>query len=111
MGRQSSSVLSYISHHMLFDRLVLGRLRAEIEELHGMPWYQAIISTIDKSEQSAFAEFELYGNYYRASKKHGVVRNYWFNLSLPANEVVHLEKIKHEYAKHFKTVSFHSYNS
>lgn len=60
---RSFSLLSYVSHKMLFNKMQLKSLHSEIEKRTGRIWYQGIVELYDRNEESGFSEFELYGNY------------------------------------------------
>lgn len=56
--------ISGVTHHSLFSREILGELLSKIERIHGIPWWQALLSHV--SPESYFAgmsEYELYFNY------------------------------------------------
>lgn len=42
---------------------------SEIEEVHGLPWYQAIINAIDFSKPSGFSEYETLGTWVSANRQ------------------------------------------
>lgn len=83
LGTPVSSPLSFISHHMLWEKSVLTELKREIEELHSKPWYEAIIDATDRREPSGFSEYELYGNFLHRTKRRPITRLYWFNRTHP----------------------------
>lgn len=62
-GKRQCSILSYISHKMIFDKTILGQLKKKIEQEKGQPWDKAILSSLDEEDYSPFSEYELYGLY------------------------------------------------
>jgi hypothetical protein len=53
---------SFIINYLAFDVALVDRLLAEIEaQAGGRRWWERIIDVIDRSEMSAFSEFETYG--------------------------------------------------
>jgi hypothetical protein len=68
-GKTQYSILSYISHKMIFDKVLLNQLKKSLEAYNGVPWDQAIISSIDDSDYSPFSEYELYGLYVPSDQK------------------------------------------
>lgn len=67
-GMQLAS-LSYVDHKMLFDKQRLATLHQQLEKGGKKPWYQVIMDSYDRSQQSGFSEFELYGNYTPSEEK------------------------------------------
>lgn len=61
--------LSYVDHKMLFDKQRLATLHQQLEKGGKKPWYQVIMDSYDRSQQSGFSEFELYGNYTPSEEK------------------------------------------
>ena len=72
MGRKASSASSFVTHYMLFERSKLARLKKEIESKHQMPWYSAILHSMNRKKQFAFSEFETYGNYLYSADRSGM---------------------------------------
>lgn len=57
---------STVAHHMIMDPELLAGLFREIEtRADGRPWWSAILSLVDRLEQSCMAEYELYGQWVR----------------------------------------------
>jgi FkbM family methyltransferase len=110
LGEEPRSVLSFVSHSMLLARTTLRRLRAELEERHGMPWDEAILAAVDRTELSGFSEYELYGNYCLA-RHVPVTLAYWFNVSLPRTQAGQLEDVAARWAGSRRSVSFHAWDA
>jgi glycosyltransferase involved in cell wall biosynthesis len=106
-GRNTSTPLSFVAHQMLFNRGRLLEMQGELETRHGKPWYQAILSTIDTNELSAFSEFEIYGHWMLQIHPAEVRREYWFNRAVPRREISLLAVT--EEIPGCRSVSCHSY--
>ncbi len=63
MAEKTVAGFSFISHHMMFDQLLLKALFNHIETLHGMSWCDAIMQSINYHHRSNFSEWDLYGNW------------------------------------------------
>ncbi len=100
---------SFITHYMLFDADTLKNLRAAIEKKWHKPWHQAIIDTIDKSERSGFADYEIYGDFYLTQNKPRPLLNYWSNESLTLDSFHDLDKVISRLGNGFRSVSLHNY--
>jgi hypothetical protein len=57
---------STVAHHLVFDPELVRSLFREIEAgPGGAPWWRAIVSRIVQTDQSPFADYELYGQWIR----------------------------------------------
>jgi len=75
-----NSMYSGICHHMLIQRAFVEEMMGEIEALHGMPFWEAVLTTMDK-DLKAFSEYELYFNYIFWKKKPVRIRGLrWANI-------------------------------
>ncbi|WP_334074488.1 MULTISPECIES: DUF6492 family protein [Paenibacillus] len=63
LGMKAPRPRSFVTHYMLFEKSKLASLKKKIEARHRMPWYQAIIRSINKKKQFGFSEYETYANY------------------------------------------------
>ena len=63
LKKKPSCKFSFLSHHMLFQKDKLKKMKKKIEKIHSKPWYDAIISLTDKKEFAGFSEYETYGNF------------------------------------------------
>ncbi|MFC3749392.1 DUF6492 family protein [Paenibacillus sp. GCM10012306] len=107
MGRKASAPSSLVTHYMLFERSKLSRMKKEIEARHGVPWYSAILRSMNRSKQFAFSEFETYGNYVYQNSPGGMLIRKARNKSLHRNagEVSQTEKAM--LGKSYRSLSFH----
>ncbi len=97
--------LSFVCHHMVFNKRILSKLKAEIQASFNKNWIVAILENIDYNQPSCFSEYEMYGNFLFYNYRHNVHLEYWNNKSIKAtllSEEV-LEKNKGLY----KSISFH----
>ena len=99
--------VSFVSHHMLINKIFLKEIKQRIENECNEIWYQAILNSLDNNEISSFSEYELYGNYMYYFHNDKIKLRYWYNLSTnnKGNSTVD-GKTKNLY----KTISYHSYN-
>ncbi|MDQ0086791.1 hypothetical protein J2T12_000185 [Paenibacillus anaericanus] len=76
LGSKAPSPKSFVTHYMLFDKSKLSQLKRTIEAKHNLPWYRAIIRSIDKTKQFGFSEYETYANYvYSTTPKSMILKN------------------------------------
>lgn len=79
IGLERRAPVSFVSHHMAFEKSVLRQIRERAAEIHQMPWEQALVRSIDKTSQSGFSEYEAYGNYVMYRGQRGAEMRYWWN--------------------------------
>lgn len=102
---------SFVAHQMFFDLGKLEEMKKDIEMKNGgKRWYEVILNNLDKAEGSSFSEYETYGNWMRINHPDNVFVEYWFNKSLPANEIRMLRLYPQNSLSRFRSISFHSYN-
>ncbi|MEF2967860.1 DUF6492 family protein [Paenibacillus sp. M1] len=73
MGRKPASSSSFVTHYMLFEKAKLARMKKDIEARHRMPWYKAVIQSMNRKKQFAFSEYETYGNYVYSTDRSGIL--------------------------------------
>ncbi|GGD90066.1 DUF6492 family protein [Paenibacillus nasutitermitis] len=107
MGRKHSSKTSFVTHYMLFESAKVSQLKRTIEQRHGIPWYQAIIRSINMKKQFGFSEFETYGNFLRDKRPGSLVMKPALNksLSMSASRLTEAKRLK--LARSYRSVSFH----
>jgi hypothetical protein len=111
-GLKHSEPVSYITHFMLYEKKKLRELRQLIENTTGMDFTSSLLKNVDKNEMSYFADFETYPNFVLEKYRSQYVIEYWYNKSYKRNELKDLESIiTPELKEHYKTISFHSYNT
>lgn len=107
-GVNTSTSLSFVAHQMLFNRWKLKEMRDAIENRHKKTWYTAILSLMDKTQFSAFSEYETYGQWMLQTYPEDIIREYWFNGSLPRAEF--LSREWHESLSPHRSLSSHQYS-
>lgn len=99
----TSSMLSYVSHKMIFDKELLQGLRDKISKLHQKDWDKAIIDNLDLNEDAGFSEFELYGNYVQNNLKR---QRPWRQALLNYNQLLSYQQLKETYGAHYSSATF-----
>lgn len=100
--------VSLINHYMFFSRTYLAELKRWIESIHGKPWYQAIVDTVDHNSSVPFSEYETYGNFMLNKFRDRVILARAKNLDLRFKDFKDFDHYDlDELAKHHKTISFH----
>ena len=102
----NKSVFSYVAHKMFFDKNVINKLHAEIEQNNGMRWDKAILSMYDRTQVSGFSEFELYGNYIDLKHKH---LRPWLHRQLEYDRVDSYENLVDLYGIKNMSITFPKY--
>lgn len=98
---------SYVSHKMLFDKVVLVNMHRQIEKRKGESWDQAIIHNLKTTEHSDFSEFELYGHFIDKRQKIHVP---WREKPLHVKNLANLESLQKKFSNKM-SISFSSYIS
>ncbi|ULO07307.1 hypothetical protein H1230_31055 [Paenibacillus sp. 19GGS1-52] len=107
MGRKVAAKSSFVTHYMLFERTKLARMKKEIEAKHHMPWYSAILHSMDRSKQFAFSEFETYGNYLYSTDRSGMAIRKALNKGLHMNAGQLSKAQRNKLAEKYRSLSFH----
>ncbi len=97
--------LSFISHHMIFSKVILENLKKDIERFTGKVWIEGILDNIDYNEPSCLSEYELYGNYVYYNYPGRYHLEYWNNKGLRNEQPIFKEAFKK-----YKSISFHQYS-
>ncbi|MBD2028358.1 DUF6492 family protein [Leptolyngbya sp. FACHB-711] len=111
LGEKPTAPVSFVSHQMLFSKEKLAALKRKIQQHTKMIWHEAIISRIDRSENSSFSEYETYGNFLFKYYSRDLTLEYFFNLSLHRESLLDFAKIEKQYSNIYKSLSFHWYTS
>jgi uncharacterized protein DUF6492 len=109
LGARPSRRVSFVSHHMLFERRKIAALRREIEARHGRAWHEAILAAVDYANVSGFAEYELYGHFVHDRFRRDVTLTYWYNKAVSRRDLAPLDELERAYARAYKSLSFHHY--
>jgi len=106
LGQKPTSPVSFVNHHMLFEKDKARKLKEAIEKETGLKWYDAVIKQ-SGGEDVKFSEYETYGNFTIANYPKQVAVHYAFNADLPRGELQKIDKLKKTLPRNFKSVSFH----
>lgn len=110
LGQKITPIYNFTSHHSLFQKKILQKLKNDIEQNCGVVWYMAIIKNLDPHEMSSTSDYENYGQYLYSHYRNKVILEHWFNLSMPRRDLKNVAKLAKENAPNYKAISFHSYN-
>jgi hypothetical protein len=102
---------SLTSHHLFVNRQHLTELRAELEQRHQRPWYQAIVDNLDTHEGSAFSEYETYGQWLLRNHRDQAELEYWFNIAVPRRKLWRHAWDLPRLGRHYRTASYHHYHA
>ena len=112
-SKKREAPFSFVCHHMLFEKTKLRHLKETIESLHHMPWYEAILATLDKNEISGFSEYETYGNFFVSHYPDQFLQLHFFNVSYNRQFLIPLSNGELYPLKPFghftKSISFHDW--
>lgn len=102
-----SSLFSYVSHKMIFDKEELKQLHKDIEEKSssGLQWDKVIIASLDSDDVSGFSEFELYGNFVAREKK---LLFPWKEKMLSSSQLIEYDGLKQRFSKYL-SLTFPAY--
>lgn len=109
IGLEHTLSLSFITHYMLFNGSVLKELRKTIEQKSDNTWYSAIVKNIDTKESSGFADYEIYGDFYKSRLKLPCILNRFSNESMNIVNFKEINTIIDEKSNKFSSVSMHNY--
>lgn len=98
------SLLSYVSHKMLFNKEQLRLLHSDIEKNTGKIWYQGIYDNYDRQERSGFSEFELYGSFVK--NKH---YRPWKQCLLNYEDICNFDDLVSRFGSHYNSLTFPEY--
>lgn len=107
-GYKTVDTISFVSHHMLFEKQFLQQMKQEIENKNHDQWIPAIIKNCDFSNPSCFSEYETYGHWMLKNNKRHIIRQYFYNKALPRECIKDIDNLL-LHSQHLKSLSFHSY--
>jgi len=82
-------------------------MKREIEAKHQMPWYRAILHSMNRSKQFAFSEFETYANYLYSKNREGMKIQKARNKGLHMNAGQLSKQKVNQLAEKYRSLSFH----
>ena len=104
--------VSFVTHQMLYDRELLLELKARLEQIHQCNWKVAILRNLDRSELSAFSEYDTYGHFVLLHHSECMAIEYWCNLALRRKRnLAGVAWLSLKYGGKYKSLSFHSYGA
>lgn len=98
--------ISNVCHSMLLNSQHLDFMRKHIEQIHDMPWMEAIYANIELTKVSSFSEFETYAHYVQ---KHFTANYELANfriLDLSQKRLAKLESLENEFSGDFDALGF-----
>lgn len=104
-GIGTSTNLSFVAHQMLFNTVRLMEMKQQLEEMQGRNWYDVIMSKLDAGEQSAFSEYETYGQWMLQNHPDEIRREYWFNVAVPRSKYLSNKNIL---SSQYRSLSSHT---
>lgn len=111
MGLPHPSSLSYITHYMLMSSPVLEKLREAIEAANpNKTWYTAIVDNLDTREGSAFADYEIYADFYLHQLKLPAEINYWLVCDSSIANAKNLEDMTGKLNEKYGAIALHNYD-
>lgn len=110
-GESALPLLNFTSHHSLFQKSKLHKLKQKIKKHTKQEWYKAIISTtkINPNEGSCVSDYETYAQYLYSKYPDECRLEHWFNLSLCRKKLPQIKKLIKQYQAKYKAISFHTY--
>lgn len=108
-GTRRRFPVSFVTHHMLFQRPRVEGLLARIEARFSRPWWEAILHEVDREELISFSEYELYGHHVVSDPEwpKQVVLEYWNGWDLDGGDLASLDSLKAAAPPNLNSISFH----
>ena len=108
-GHNRRFPVSFVTHHMLFNKRVIKEILDMIEKRFQKTWWRAFLEEVDKGHLISFSEFELYGNYVMTQPgwRDQFVLEYWNGLDYSSKDMEKLQSIKESAQNRLNSVSFH----
>ncbi|MFB5760694.1 DUF6492 family protein [Paenibacillus medicaginis] len=107
LGMKAPRPRSFVTHYMMLEKSKLTALKKKIEAIHHIPWYKAIIRSIDKKKQFGFSEYETYANYLYTLNSDSMLLRNAKNKSLNMNAADLKEEEMLKLAREYRSLSFH----
>lgn len=107
LNLEKFSYISFTSHHIIYNKLILNEMVSLIEDRFKSKWYRAILNNLDYWEHSNHSEFETYAQYVLTNHRNDVKIEYWFNKTVFLKDQNNIENIFDCFF--YKSISFHSW--
>lgn len=105
-----NSHVSFIAHHMLFNKNITKELLVFLEQRRGQKWFDEIMYMLSKHKNAKMSEYELYANFLIKNYPEKVILEYWYNKSFDTANLQNIKELSSENSNDYKAISFHNYN-
>ena len=109
LGVYSKSPVSFIAHHMFFNKFKMEELLKYLGRNTNGDWVSSLQKTQKKYPKFNISEYEIYSNFMLKNYSCEVVVDYFMNKGFHVLEYVNIPQITEE-NKNFRTLSFHNYS-
>ncbi|HMP76769.1 MAG TPA: DUF6492 family protein [Kiritimatiellia bacterium] len=108
-GTKRRFPVSFVTHHMMFNRERVQALLTFLTERFKRPWWEAILHEVDKGHPISFAEYELYGHFILRDPKwrKSFQLEYWNGLDLDGADLARFNTLRAEANPRINSLSFH----
>lgn len=110
-GYSAPHPLSLTSHMMAFDTARISEMKKEIEARHQMTWDKAYIQSCNTKVPSGISDYDTYAQWMLYNHPDEVLTKPFYNRSLRRLKITETKENLSKYQRHFKSLSFHSYNN
>jgi len=98
--------ISNVCHSMLINTEHLNFMKNQIEQLHGMPWREAIYANIELTKVSSFSEFESYAHFVQKHFPEHYSLAIFKILDLSQKRLASLVELEKEFSTDFDALGF-----
>ncbi len=108
-GHNHRFPVSFVTHHMVFNKDIVNELLGQMERRFGRKWWEAILQDVDKGHPISFSEYELYGNYVVSQPgwQKRFVLEHWKGSDRHIEDILRLSEILANPMGKLNSVSFH----
>jgi hypothetical protein len=110
-GHNRRFPVSFVTHHGIFNKVIVKELLGLFEHRFKRPWWEAILYEVDQGHLISFSEYEFYGNFVVSQphwKRHFVLEH-WRGLNKRTEDVQMLPQICLSVAGKLNSISFHAH--
>ncbi|EKE21539.1 MAG: hypothetical protein ACD_7C00198G0001 [uncultured bacterium] len=108
-GYRTKNKLSFTSHMMIFNKVMLQEMKGEMEKKWRKPWDQVYLSTVNENEMSCVSDYDTYANWVLCNYSEKVIQRPFYNKSIKRENFADLKELERIYGNKYKSISFHSY--
>lgn len=101
------TLVTFVAHHMMFNRARLQPLKARMEQIGQTEWYNSIVNASDLSDASGFSEYETYGQWCLEKYPDKTIREFAFNFPVSRDLISPVETLMKLYGDKARSVSLH----